>query len=472
MDQFISIIRALTKRELNYYKKTIHDDSVKLRLIEIASDQDVTTTEELIELLNYQKNKSAFYTLKHRLIDDFIQIKLELGSNVVTETEHMVRNLRVLLFSQNAGLMDKSIQQMEKKTRQLELYNAQREVAFCKYLLHYNESKLRMKYKNEMKKAEEKDFLFQNLEKLFFKVVFESLDIFYAYSYEQKKEFESILDEAEEIHLQLKSKTSEFLWRSIQITIQLTPFGEYLNVSQKDIDSLYRNYIQSPLKFRYPNCTFAIQVLQNKYFYLNNNSDDFRESLQDLESLSEEIKKYRMYENVLFYFLYIKSYALINAGEVQNTSKFLDKHINKELIENSNKKIRFYFLYLKGISLYYQENYLEAYSYLLEGRNYKNYLENNNSWIYLENVALGCLIQDNTKWIDKIEYEMELLKRIKKKADQPYKDAFNQFYKLVKKVIKGKIEHKKFTKDLNIIKENAKILTLVKADKLPSFYFK
>lgn len=431
MDQFLSIVQSLSQQEILHYQKRVGTDSIKWRMLELALEIDTRNLNDLVRKLNYQKNKSAFYTLKHRLIDDLVQLKLELGSNIITETEQMVGNLRILLFSQNSSLLVKTLQQLEKKVQQLEMYSAAREVYFCKYLFYYNNPKLRSESEEMLHLVNEKNQMFHQLEQVFFNMVFESLDIFYSFPGHQAEYFKGELLTAKTLHGKLKSTTSEFLWLSCKLTLELTPFQKLPANGFKQIEQLYNLYMDTPLKYRYPNCTFAIQVLLNKYYYLKGDAENFEHSLQELENNVEQIKQYRMYEHVLFYFLYIRVAYYVASGRYAEIQPYLEQHLTTTLIQNTSRKLRFYFTYLQAVGHFYNNRLLDCYASLLESRGFKNFLEENNQWVLLENLALGCLVQMKMKGSDRLDYELNLMKKTTRRLDDEIKDPYRKLIRSV-----------------------------------------
>src|SRR5690606_3925124 len=64
MDDLIEIVHQLSTVEIAQLKKELKADKQKLKLLEYLLVTDEIQNEEIIEVLNYQNNKSAYYTFK------------------------------------------------------------------------------------------------------------------------------------------------------------------------------------------------------------------------------------------------------------------------------------------------------------------------------------------------------------------------------------------------------------------------
>ncbi len=417
-------------------KKRIGAGSKKLDLVKIVDKGSISNNEEAIKQLGY-KDKSAFYTLKHRLTDDIIQLKLELGKNKVIETREQIDNLRTLLYSKSSTLLIKSLHMLEKRAKELDLYKSLEEVYMCYKLVYYYNQKKQQHYSEKYSEAREKASDFARLEELFFDVCFRSPDLFYSFHEEENQKVENMLREMEVIHFKLDSPVSQFLTLSSKLSIRLNPFNDQdLSVYGEDLNKLYKLYINTPLQFRYPDCRFAIYALFNKFYYLTGDSKKFDESLLQLKSYVQTIKGYRMYENAYFYYLFINTKNLLNRRLYTSASNFLKEHIDDQLLPISSRKLVCFYHFLLALSDLYENRLESAQSNNLLSRNYSSYLEKNDYWIPIECAALSVIIQVIENNYERLSYETNRFRKMLRKHglnNDPYWIQFSEWLNLNRK---------------------------------------
>jgi hypothetical protein len=409
-------VHSLSPDEIKLLKKRIGAGSKKLELVKAIQKGSTRSNEDAIKVLGY-KDKSAFYTLKHRLTDDIIQLKLELGKNKVIETREQIDNLRTLLYSKSSTLLIKSLHTMEKRAKELDLYRSMEELYLCYKLVFFYNRKKREAYENKYLKARENASAFSRLEELFFDTVFSSPDLFYHYSESSFNQLRDMFREMEVIHYRLNSKVSEFLTLSAKLTIYLNPHNKQdLTVYQDDLNKLYKLYITTPLQFRYPDCRFAIYALFNKFHYLTGQTKQFEESLMQLNNHVESIKGYRMYENAYYYYLFINSKHLIDNKLYLGAATFIKEHIDERLLPISSRKLVCYYHYILSIANVLENDMENAQSNLLLCRNYSAYLDKENNWVALDEAAISVMLQLIEGNQDRLAYESNRFRKLLRKT--------------------------------------------------------
>ena len=466
-DNFISVVKRLPKHEIELLIKKLSDKRQKVEIINYILERNNVTNESIIDAL-YADNPNAYYVLKHRLIDDLTSLKIDLGRNILIETREAIDNLRSLLYAEEYILLEKSLKTLSKKVQEYHLYSSNIEIQLCYYLLYYNNPNKREYYKKKVDAAQKDYSIFSFAELNFYHMVFQSLDIFYYNSKTLNDNLHSFLCSSESYYSKLKCEVTHFLWLSCKLTVLLSP-ANYLELNKNSLNHLFKElnelrelYVFPSVYFRYPNCEFAIECLFNRYYYLADNTLLFKKSLEKLKEEAEIIKSYRMYENVYFYYLYISSSHYVNERQYKEISDFLKASINNDLFVNASDKIKFYYYYLLAISQIYSGEYSDAHSIVLKSREYRKVIEQNNSWILIENYAVSILIQLTYPNPINIENEINTFKRLLKNYDHKT-ESWSVFLKIVKNILKKStpIRINKLLEDFNTLKQKENIAQLI-----------
>ncbi len=167
MDDLIEIIHQLSPIELSLLKKEMKGDKQKLKLLEYLLANDEINNDEIIEVLNYHNNKNAYYTFKHRLLQEIITFKLKTGKNKVIKIKEEINNLRTLLYSNQPLLLEKKLSDLLKRTTESEIYNDVREIYLCLYILYFDDPKKRSEFKQKIRKAKKMSRYSMNLSSFF-----------------------------------------------------------------------------------------------------------------------------------------------------------------------------------------------------------------------------------------------------------------------------------------------------------------
>lgn len=441
MNDLIEIIHLLSPLELSVLKKEMKGDKQKLKLLEYLLANDEINNDEIIEVLNYQNNKNAYYTFKHRIIQEIITFKMKTGKNKVIKIREEINNLRTLLYSNQPLLLEKKINDLAKRAAECEIYNDVREIYFCSYLLNFDDSKKREECLKKMHEAERNEIYFNELEYLFYKIIFHSQDLYYSFLSKRDDLTEKTLDRMKDLNEKLNSKISNFLYESSLITCRLNSKKETDPDFINRIKSIYLDYINSPLQFYYPNCKFAIHCLVCKYYLNTGNFAEYEATLLELEKDLPEIIGYRTYEDVYFYYLYSKVILLVKKKRFDEVQEIMENTVTDSLLRMSSNKINFYLLFLKGVGYFYGGNPAKAYSCFLKARNYTKFLEEQNSWVMIETSVFALLALAKEANLQLIESEKKYLKRNIKKCNSN-EDIFMDFLGIYNAKVKGKKANK------------------------------
>jgi hypothetical protein len=416
MDDLIEIIHRLSDQELMQLRKELKSDKQKIKLLEYLLQTDDIQNEEIIRVLNYQNNKSAYYTFKHRLLHDIIQFKFDSGKNKVIKLKEEINNLRTLLYSNQPRLLEKKMNDLSKRAKEANLYSGMREVYLGQYLMHFHDGSKKEHYKAKYMNSVRQDNLFSEMEILFYDVVFRSHTHFFNPNCEDYEELELILSRMKQIHDELKSNVSLFLYESTLITVNTN----YRDKIQKDYIARARklliDYLNSTLQYHYPNCRFAILCLLCKMYSHFGMQKDFERTITELENDIDQIKGFRTYEDVYFFYLHSKTELFLEEGNYVGLGTFLDEQVMEIDMVSASNKNTFHLFYLKGVGNFYAGNFSKAYSYFLKARNYTKYLDGGERWVLIQNSMFALMVLSRESNYQLVDSEKKYLKRQLKKA--------------------------------------------------------
>lgn len=415
MDLLSLSVKNLQQDDFQQLMKKLKSNNQKVRLLAAIKSSRDLKYEKIIKDLGYQGNVSAFYTLKHRLLEDILEFRLHHGKNAIIQTKERIENLRVLLYSPDHQLLQRELKDLLKKCNQYEIYDGVYEVYFIYHLLNFDNQKQRDTYAKLMAEAKHKAELFNNLELRFYKIILDFQDVFYYPDNQITESNLHQLNEVESLNSKLNSNVSNFFYMSSWMAFNLKRklSGQSLPVESEEwINYLSNLYLSSTVQFHYPNCEFALECLFNKYYMLVGDEERFSSNLNRLEQFASQIKGQKMYENVLFYFLYAKTYDLVIKRHFPLITPYLNEFITEALFESSSNRIKFYYLYLQALGHAYEHNFAKSTAKLLRARTYKPYLSDMSNWIMLENSLLTIMtyiLQDDFKMM---KYEISLIYRL------------------------------------------------------------
>ncbi|MFZ9701369.1 MAG: hypothetical protein ACO3AF_09865 [Flavobacteriales bacterium] len=411
MDDLIDIIHQLSEDELTKLKRELRADKQKIKLLEYCLETQQVNNEEIIDLLNYKNNKSAYYTFKHRLLQDIIAFKFSSGQTKITRIKQDIANLRTLLFSNQPRLLEKKLNDLLKRAREAELFHEAHEALLCQYALFNDDTKRRHAIEAELPELSQKTVYFQRLELLFFKALSLGHDQFYSECPEVQAELKQTVVEIKKLHLKLDARVSQFLAESTELTLLINSNQSISPAVLQRLSDLLKLYIETPLEFAYPNSHLGIKCLFNKAYFKLGMVDEHRQTLSDIGQSIEQIKGLRTYEDVYFYYLYATSIELLESQKHSELMDWLNAEISDTYLTGVSGKMSFYLLFLKGMANFYGKSYGKAYSYLLTARNFTKHLDSGSAWILPLNsvFALLTLACDNGHAL--MDSEKKYLKR-------------------------------------------------------------
>lgn len=443
MEILITTLQALKPEEIAQLKKKYDDYPVKRKLINQVIKQKPTDLEELINFMNYENKRQAFYTLKHRIIEDIIDLKVELKRNKLVELKQKIGNLRLLLYSENPELFLKLLEKLKKQAEELELIDGSREIHFCYWISEYCDEQRKDIHASKITQLEDQERLILRLEQLFYTTVFESPDLYYYSPAWKVRQLVNIIRDMKRLHERIKTSRSEFLYLSAKLSHKINHHKTKLPIrTEENILRLMSIYIEHSIPYYYPDCKFAILTLLNKFYHLSGNIANFKETLVQLNKEVHSIKGYRTYESVYFYFLYINILHLKERRRFQEIPEFINQYLDENLMDRCSNRYRCYFNYIKAVGAYYSQDTGEIHSRLLRGMNYKNFTGRSGIWLMLEIIGLKLytyLIEGNDRMFD---YELNNLKKWLVKIDDK-KEEWASFLKFIKDAKKLKMDQLK-----------------------------
>jgi len=415
MDWLITSVRNLSKPDYQKLIRDLRDQPKKVKLLQRVSERknEQPDYESLARELGYDSTLSAFYTLKHRLTRDLLEFRVNMGKNEIVKVENRIHNLRVLLYSRDHKLLEKELKELKKRCAELEVTRGQYEINFCNYLLHYHDPYRRRLIFKEMEDAIKAEAAFSTAELEFYRIIFEFQDIFYQGKLFNEKQAEIELFRITEQHNILNNSISEFLLLSAELTFALTLPLITQNTDEIawKIAKIRTLYISGNIRFRFPSCEFAIECLFNRFYLSTGKIDQFMDSLNQLEIMVGDIVGYKPYEDVLFYFLFAKTWNLIRKNHGSDIEVVIDEIVCCAAPNSFSDKFLGYLYHLKAYSFLYQKKYSKAEGYLIRSRQLKSALDEPAFWLEMEYFVLQIAIAFKQHQYPTAEHHIIALKR-------------------------------------------------------------
>jgi hypothetical protein len=442
MDPLTISVLNLSEAEYNLLLRRFRDQPRKQELLAAVREEGSYHVDynELSDRLGYGAKKSALYTLKHRLTKDLVDFRLNAEKNEFILTKERIQSLRSLLYSKDHPILEKETKDLLRKCQQLDVIRGVFEIHFCDYLLNYHHMNTRRRIRQQMEESLEKERIFCLIEIEFYRIVFEFQDLFYQARITPPGIHREELNQAEIYHGDLNMRISEFIVLSVQMTfdLRLAASSDQLSQLSEKIQRLYELYLNSNVQFRFPNCNFAIECLFNKYHLITGNEIEFRQSLKRLDSEVASVIGYKTYEDVLFYYLFAKVYAMSKSDRSTVLRTYLEKTFPDKELPRYSERFNYYLNHLLAISLLCEGNVRKSEGRLLKARSYTKYLEEPAIWIEIENALLKLSIHVSKREDEMAAYELGLLKRlIRREGIQ--KELFSPFIRYTQKHIQAPI---------------------------------
>lgn len=455
MDYLLIAVKNLSSKESQLLRKKIQKQSQKLKLFNLLREEDELEFKHstLVEKMGYANKIAGFYTLKNRLHEDVIDVRMNIEKNEVIIAKEKVQNLRGLVYSRDAITLLRELRRLEKKCFELELFAELKEIYFCFMMIYRHDKKNLEKYRSLMKDADYKQSTMMNLEELFYTKLLDTQDLFYFKNDIHLSEAESALKQVEQIHGQVQSKSSEFLYLSAKLTLRFNYKVDKVEANRllREIIHLHRLYHSTFLVDRYPNCDLAIQSLLSKYYYLVNSKTQFESTQKYIIEKINSLSGFKMFECTIFYFIYISIISNIESSRKLNVSELITPYISDIDMEQFSNRIKNYFYYILALEAFYQNDHDKSSSRLLKSRKYFSDLNSNNCWIAFENIILNIYNYVLSQEIRLISSEMATLTRVAARFN--IEDSYLASVKEVLKATRVCLNKNDFSEYTNILSE-------------------
>ncbi|MGD1846944.1 MAG: hypothetical protein ACFB10_16260 [Salibacteraceae bacterium] len=438
MDHLSTAILNLTPRERTVLLKEIKHQKKKHRLFELLKENGELEIAALNKLLDYEPdNYTNLYTLKNRLFDDIINVKLELIQNNLVITKQKVQSLRSLVYSKDKVSLLRELKKQEKNALSLELFGELTEIYFCLFLTYRHDDKRSAEYLQLVRDYKARQGLQFEIEEIFYSKLLDTQDLFY---FHQEHEYESGLEylaKVEKLHQQLNTRCSAFIWLSADLTLKLSNNDELEDPNEMEakLEELAQLYYHSFLIYRYPNCDIAIKCLFSKFYFLTDRSAEFRQTQDYIYKKLSKVQGYQMFDCCFFYFVYVSLLVNARKGSLMKSTVLLQEAAGEDKVMANDDKMRMYHHYLIAIRKFYAGRYRMCLRSLTQSRQYFKALDRRSSWVAVDNILLNILIHLIRKDLDLIESEVHLLKRKIKKYDLDPKVAreFRDMMQMIRK---------------------------------------
>jgi hypothetical protein len=436
MDYLVQVIHNLTPKEKATIVKQISSQKMKRSLFDAIDKDPEIDNYKLLEALNYKENISSLYTLKNRLLDDIISIKVESEKNTLIITKEKVQNLRPLVYSRDKFSVLRELNKLEKNAQQLELFSELKEIYFCLFLTYRHDREKSNYYLEKQRRYDAHQSSIYKLEELFYSKLLDTQDLFYHFNQKLYKKCLTFLDQLHDLHREMNNLTSGFLYLSGKLTLILNSNETIKNKKEilRELNRLSEIYNQSFMAYKYPNCQVAIECLFSKYFYLTEDYEKFDETQLNIQNKLGTVKGYQMFDCTYFLFLYISILNNIRTQQFHRTTTLLRDFIADDHLEVKSNKMKNYYLYMAGIKEFYEKNYRKSQKTLLSSRPYFSDLDYMSIWVAIDNILLSILICIILKDFQFLQSEITKLKRLMRKNDLPkdIQDELKNIYKVSK----------------------------------------
>lgn len=318
MDYLLIAIKNLSNKEIQLLRKRIDKQAQKLKFFNLLYEHDEMDMSHvtMMEHMGYSEKPAGFYTLKNRLQEDVMEVRMEIEKNEVILTKEKVQSLRGLVYSRDAVTLLREMRKLERKCFELELFAELKEIYFCYMMIFRHDRKNMENYKSLLRDADYKQQSMMRMEELFYTKLLDTQDMFYYKSSFYFSEAEESLRQVEQMHHALQCKSSEFLYLSAKLTLRLNdslkPGLAESKLVFKELVHLHKLYHNSFLIHRYPNCDIAIQCLLSKYYYLSGMTSQFEGVQKDIMEKINTLAGFKMFECTIFYFIYISLASKVN----------------------------------------------------------------------------------------------------------------------------------------------------------------
>jgi len=466
MDFLSNALRNLTDKERYLLQERVKNQEKKSKLLAAVKENFDISNEDLSMAISYGKKLKSLYTLKTRLLDDLLKIKLELNNNELIEIKRLVQSIRGLMYARDKSILLRQLRLLQKKCLDKELYAELREVHFCYRLLHEHDQKQAKKHETLMMDAEENHRIISEMEEIFYFHLLKTQNLFFLPESSLYEEGLRHLSELKVLHEKLRSKRSLFLYLSAELTLCLNDYFDirrfnYFFDKLQELKSVYKiDYVS----IRYPNCDVPICCLESRLYFLSRKFSPFIRTQSFIRKNVEDVQGYQMFDASYLYYLYVESLYLIrhNADGKKLVYEFLSNSLD-ESATIGDLTTASGFKYLTGLKEFYNDNYLKSSILLVKGREFFGASTAYTAWSVIENVLLNmiCLMymdEDRT-----FAAERKLLIRLlrKFKYDEQIKAVCKRIMVLIKSCFRDKRKILTLKLEINAAQQDYGLMRLV-----------
>lgn len=437
MDYLYVAIKNLTNQEAQALRRKISSQPLKLNLLETLLAKGDLSMSDLMEALSYDGNVGSLYTMKNRLLDDIIDIRLQLRKNPLIIVREKIYNLRNLLYSKDQVSLHRELKKYEKYAEEYELYNELKEIYQCYLMSYYQEPKRAEQYQELITACYQKQRWRDELEQVFYMKLLEAQDLFYFFNPSIYEEAVKDLAQAKAIHQKLNSKASLFFFLSAELSIELCrkELSHSFQWYEEKLEELFNLYQHSYLKYQYPNCEVAIKTLSVKLYYFIGSTFKTQASLDYIDLNLFTVIGYQMFDSNIYFYYYIQVIRWAEQRSYSAIPDFLDKHIREDDLVLKGDKMRNYYLYLSAVGAYYRKDFKRCQRILFDTRSEFGAIKESSSWVIVHNVLLSILLNLASGDLEFVHSEIAFLKRQLRKfqLDEVFPLNFKSLNKEIKK---------------------------------------
>jgi len=468
MDHLTFIVHNITPQVRSALIKKIGGQQKKLQLFKILEQEGEASNQWLNNMLGYPPgNYTNLYTLKNRLFDDIAEVVTELAKNNVVITKEKVQSLRVLLYSRDKLSLLRELKRQEKNALQVELFNELKEIYFCFFLTFRNNPKKAKKYAALMDEYDEKQGHMHLLERIFYSELQETQDLFYSMNANIYQRALPSLDLMHRLHVELRTKSSEFLYLSARLTLMLTSLANIADAAsvKSELHTLSALYTDPTVAYKYPNYHLSIQGLYSRYYFLTQQDSEFYQMQKAIRKELSKAKGYQLFDHNYFYFVYVSLVNNVRLGDPESNLDLLVEILPEAEVDVQDNKMKVYILHLHALRLLLQGKYHICADQLMEMRKYFSDLPEVAGWVVIDNILLHIIVCLVTEEAELVEPEIYLLKRKIRKLglDQQYTYHLRNFVQEVR-LYKRHRDHHRISEYFKGLQEHLGVLPVVLFD--------
>ncbi len=462
MDYLRVALHNLTAKEIYLLRNRIRNQEKKVKLLEVLQQSNSRmSNKELSHAISYGGNLTNLYTLKNRLLNDLVDVKLELNRTETVRTREMIQNVRALVYSNDKSILLRQLKMLQKKCKALELYAELREVYFCYCLLYRHDQRKFGKYRSLIEAANEKQRYTNHLEEIFYFRVLVTQDLFYYPSQHVYALGREAVAEVDSLCQKLDNKSAKFLRLSSKLTLELNHFFDSARSQDYlyELDELKKVYEDPLVADRYPNCTVAIQCLYSRFYYLTRQDNKFRANQKRIRKNIVQVQGHQMFDSSFYFFMYSECLEKVEMESYADLVNFVDTMLPEEF-EPTDLSTQVQFEYLMALKEYYRGNHEKSSSILLRSRVYFSFLDVYSGWAAIENILLHVFNNLRIGYYATMDSDLGLLKRMLSKM-KVGKKVSSELRSFLKKTIKN-TSLESIEKSVAHISRNFNLMNLVK----------